>query len=101
MTENKRISIFIAAVAFLLALIGHSPWTGYKTYGGYSEPSDCGIVGMTGCSKTKLFPLDFSEWSTYEPLIKWLGNVPNFIAISLFIVISLGLWLYLSRSTKR
>jgi hypothetical protein len=98
MNRTNRNAFFIAILGFCFALIGHSPWSGYDRYISQIEPAECGIAGWTNCTRVKRIPKEFSEWVTNGPLIEWLGNVSNFIALSILISSLLCVWLYLSKN---
>jgi hypothetical protein len=81
MNKFTKSLILVGVSLFATLIIAHSPWTGYKIKEYDWVLTDCWRPGETGCTKPLAREIFFSQWTTYEPLVKWLGNVQNMIIV--------------------
>jgi energy-coupling factor transporter transmembrane protein EcfT len=82
MNKFTKSLVLIGAIVFTTLIIAHSPWTGYKTNEFDWVTTECWKPGEIGCTKPLVREIFFSQWTTYEPLVKWLGNVQNMLIVS-------------------
>lgn len=77
----------------------------YSDYAYSTEPSKERVGKKAGATLIRLncfgnWFKPFSEWTTYSPLVAWLGNVVNLL-FSIFAVLGVGcFWLFVFRTTK-
>jgi hypothetical protein len=81
MNKFTKTLILVGTFLFTTLFIAHSPWTGYKTKEFDWVLTECWRLGETGCTKASVREIFFSQWTTYEPLVKWLGNVQNMLIV--------------------
>jgi hypothetical protein len=90
MNTRQRTGVFVAAVFAVVAIVLHSPWSGYTV------ATSAGYIGKSNMFvESKLLPVAY--WRTEQPLIEWFGNCLNFVAILVAVGLLAALWHRLSR----
>ncbi|WP_157661296.1 hypothetical protein [Burkholderia ubonensis] len=118
--RGQRIGIFVGACFVILALLAHNPFNGYSTETPWTTPltpeclnlskGDLKTMTQTDvdrsfeqakqCAREGSRDLPFSQWTSAEPLVGWLGNLMRLLLIECAIVVLTGLWVVLSGGSE-
>jgi hypothetical protein len=96
---GQRLGIFIGAALAVAVLVVHNPFNGYQTVWTWSQDGHCG-PNINFCTEINSSPLDFTDWTSKEPLIPWMGNIIHFLSVEAAITVLTVLWVSLSRADQ-